>query len=385
MKIICNRETLANAFALAQNAVKSQSPKPILRNVKLEVANNEIILFATDMEMGIRVTLPCEEIQDPGCIMLPADRVMALLRESRAETVTIESDRTKTVISADSRFVFATEDPDEFPGTPIFEENNYIVTKARYIKEGIRRTIFATDSESGRFALSGVLMDYKDNTLSFVSTDGRRMAAQQVEASVQGEYPSEKTAVATVRSLTLLDRLLQHGDADVSIVLQDSSFMIQSENVFYYASLLEGRFPEWRAAIGQLRNPQSVELPIPLFSQAIRLASIVTDKASPGVVMELENNQMTVSALNIERGEMEKSFALDYPEGEMAMKLNGEYIAAFLKTVSEDTVVKMNFVDERTGVLFETNDGYRYLVMPMQLDRKKKVESNQEDVQETDE
>ena len=55
------------------------------------------------------------------------------------------------------------------------------------------------------------------------------------------------------------------------------------------------------------------------------------------------------------------------------MKLNVDFIVKFLGALDSESVVKMNFVDSRTGVLFETNDGYRYLVMPMQLDVKKQA------------
>lgn len=384
MKIICNRESLASSFGLAMYAVKAQSPKPILRNVKLEAHDGEIVLFATDMEVGIRVTFPCDQVLEAGSVIL-SDRVLFMLKECREEMVTIESDATKTVITGDSRFVFATEDPEEFPGTPTFEENNFIVTKARYVKEAIKRTIFATDNESGRYALGGVQMDYKSNLLNFVATDGRRMAAQQIDAAVQGEYPEQKTAIATVRSLTLLDRLLLHGEADVCLALQENSFMVKSENVFFYSSLLEGRFPDWRVGLGQVRNPQTIELPIQLFSQAIRLAAIVTDKTCPGVILEFGDGKMTVSAANAERGEIEKSFAIDFQNEWTALKLNEEYVSAFLRTLSDESIVKMNFVDSRTGVLFETNDGYRYLVMPMQLEPRRKPQEEEAEGSESSE
>lgn len=368
MKVICNRETLANFFGLTSGVVKAQSPKPILRNVKMEARETEIVLFATDMEVGLRIDIPCEQVLEPGSVILPADRVGGILRESKDEFVTIESDANKTVITSEARFSFATEDPEEFPGVPSFTESSFIKTKARYIKEAIKRTIFATDNESGRFALGGVFMDYKENFLNFVATDGRRMAAQQIEAVTEGEYPEQKTAIATVRSLGLLDRLLGHPDAEVAIALLDNSFMIQSENIFFYSSLLEGRFPDWRIGLGQLRNPQSLQLPVELFAQAIRFAAITTDKTSPGVILEFGCGNMTVWAASAERGEMERSFAVDYQEDVKALKLNEEFVSAFLRTCG-GTSVTMNFVDARTGVLFETDDGYRYLVMPMQLDK----------------
>lgn len=372
MKITCNREKLENAFSMVALVVKSQSPKPILRNIKLEARENEIVLFATDMEMGIRISLPCDQVQEPGCVVLPNTRVANVLKESQDEFITIESDGTRTQILGEIRFAFSTEDPEEFPGTPMFEEKQYLVTKARYIKEGIRRTIFATDNESGRYALGGVFMDYSEGFLNFVSTDGRRMAVQQVEAACCGDFPEQKSAIATVRSLQLLDRLLTKGDADVSVALLENQILVQTENLFFYASLLEGRFPSWRAGMGQLRNPETIVLPMGLFFPAIRAAGVVTENNAPGVVLAFGNGQMTITANHPENGRIEKSFPVEFSGEERRLKLSQIFISAFLRTLGDDTLITMNYVDSRTGVMFSTNDGYRYLVMPMQLDEEKK-------------
>lgn len=385
MKIICNREKLESAFSLASLAVKAQSPKPILRNIKLDARENELVLFATDMEMGIRIALPCDQVEVPGSVVLPVDRVTGVLRESQDECITIESNGTQTHILGEIRFSCSTEDPDEFPGTPTFEETDCIVTKARYIKEGIRRTIFATDNETGRYALGGVMMDYQDNYLNFVSTDGRRMAAQQVEASMKGGHSEQYSAIATTRALQMLDKILK-GDEEVSLALLENQILVQAGNIFFYASLLEGRFPNWRVGLGQIRNPKTIILPTELFTRAIRAAGVVTEKMAPGVVLEFGNGQMTITAIHVDRGRIEKNFPIDFQGDNCRLKLNQEYVNMFLKSLSDDTIVTMNYVDERTGVMFSTNDGYRYLVMPMQLeaiDRKAEETEGASQTQET--
>lgn len=370
MKVICNQAVFSSSFFLAFLGAKAQSPKPILRNVKMEAQGNEIVLYATDMESGIRASFQCDQILEPGCVILPP-KVGDFLRDLREEFVTIESDGNKVVLSGNGRLSFTTEDAEEFPGTPVFGETNYIVTKARYLKEAIRRTHFATESESGRYALGGVLMDYRDGKLNFVSTDGRRMAVQEIEASVQGEFPEQKIAIATKNSLLQLDKLLNRPDDDVSIALLDNSFKIQTEGLFYYAALLEGRFPEWRLGINQLKNPQTIQLPIGNFDYFLRRAAICTDSTNPGVVLEIGDGKMQFWSVLGTDAVDDLSFAIDYQGEPVTLKLNVKFLSDFLKTLSGDAVVQMSFVDARSGVLFKTEDGYRYLVMPMHLDRKR--------------
>lgn len=372
MKIICDCDTLAGYFNMVQTVVGDLSPKAVLRNVKMEAHDGEIVLFATDMEKGIRISFPCDRVLEPGVVLLPKALVGRFLKELQREVLTIESDKNQVMIlCGETRFKFPTEDPEEFPGTETFSESNFIVTKARYFKEGIKRTKFATDNESGRYALSGIFMDFKDNALHFVATDGRRMATQQIEASVHGEYPEQKTAIATNRSLSVLEKLLVHADAEVSIALTDNRFMVQTENLFFYSSLVEGRFPDWRIGLNQLRNPKSMSFPLEEFAKHIKRVSVVENNASPGVLLEFGNGRMTISKADTEKGDCQTSFAVDFHEDEMALKLNIGFVMDFLRVLDLESVVKMNFVDSRTGVLFETDDGYRYMVMPMQLDVKR--------------
>ncbi|MEL7267329.1 MAG: DNA polymerase III subunit beta, partial [Planctomycetota bacterium] len=50
MKVDCNRENLANAFALAASVAPARSPKEILQFVKLTATESGIVLTATDLE-----------------------------------------------------------------------------------------------------------------------------------------------------------------------------------------------------------------------------------------------------------------------------------------------------------------------------------------------
>ena len=58
-----------------------------------------------------------------------------------------------------SEFQLPSENPDEFPNVLAFEEKKYHEMPARFFREVIRRTVYATDNESSRYALGGVLVE----------------------------------------------------------------------------------------------------------------------------------------------------------------------------------------------------------------------------------
>ena len=82
-----------------------------------------------------------------------------------------------------SPFVASGVNSDSPPRIPLnsrrsrrFEESSYYEISARLLRELIRRTVFATDNESSRYALGGVKLEFGDDSVTAIGTDGRRLA-----------------------------------------------------------------------------------------------------------------------------------------------------------------------------------------------------------------
>ena len=180
MRITCDREKLLHAFQTAASVAPTRSPKPILQNLKLEVNSDKGTLMGTDLEVGIRIDVPGIVVEVPGSVILPIVRFLSILRESSDETLSVESDGRKIQVrGARSQFQLPSENPDEFPAVAAFEEQKYHEMPARFFREIVRRTVFATDTESTRYALGGVLLELGPDHITAVATDGRRLARQE--------------------------------------------------------------------------------------------------------------------------------------------------------------------------------------------------------------
>ena len=157
MKISCDREQLLQAFQTVAPVAPSRSPKPILQNVKLQVDGQQAVLSATDLEVGIRHTVAGVDVQSAGEVILSVAKFGSILRESSDETLHIEADQQGTTVRGErSQFRLSAENPAEFPQVTAFEEKSCFEIPARLLRELIRRTVFATDNESSRYALGDI-------------------------------------------------------------------------------------------------------------------------------------------------------------------------------------------------------------------------------------
>src|ERR1700730_217760 len=102
MKAVCHREGLLAACQLASVAVPSRDVKPILKNFKAVVDGDRCTLIATDTEVGIRMEVRSVKVDEPGEAILPAARLLAILREATDEELTIEANHEGSVVRGQS-------------------------------------------------------------------------------------------------------------------------------------------------------------------------------------------------------------------------------------------------------------------------------------------
>ena len=371
MKIIAHRDKLLAAFQTAATVVPNRSPKPILQNVKLEVGEEKATLVATDMEVGIRLDVSGIEVTTPGTAMLPVGQFGSLLRESSDEKLEIESDSQGSAIRGDrSEFQLPSENPDEFPVVVNFEEDKYHEIPARLLKEIIRRTVFATDTESSRYALGGVMLEMGAQTTIAVGTDGRRLAKMEGPTQAIGGHQSgEAQTIVPTRSMQIIERALSDDDAEVQVAARANDILVKSPRATIFSRLVEGRFPKWRDVIPSWQDGQSVEFTVgPLFA-SLRQAAIVSREESRGIDFRFEEGSLVLSGSTAEVGQARVEMPISYGGPPITITLDHRYLADFLKVLDPEKTFTMRIRDAESAGFCSTEDGYGYVVMPLAKDR----------------
>jgi len=367
MKITCDRAAFHSAYQLAATVAPTRSPKSILQNVKLEATEQGVVLTATDLKVGIRVEASGVQIEQPGSVVLPVGEVNSILRESTDDQLTIELKDTSIEIKGEhSRFNMPSHDPAEFPAVARFEEEKYHSVSSRLLKEVIRRTLFATDVESTRYALGGVLLEMGEQSIIAVGTDGRRLAKMEVPAvAVGGHNTGESSTIVPTRSMQLIDKALADNDTEIDIAARGNNVMVRTPSVTITARLLEGRFPKWRDVVPRRINMPRIEFEAGVIFSALRQASVVTSQESRGIEFTFENGNLIMSGTTADVGEARVELPISY-DGEMIkLELDHRFVSDFFRVLDSDRVVTLEIENSEAAALFTTDDGYSYVVMPL--------------------
>jgi len=367
MKVRCAREPLLAALQGASAVVPARSPKPVLMNVKLEVDSTSAVLLATDLEVGIRIQIEGVETIAAGAVLLPSSRLAAIVRESVPGTVfEIYSDGNATVVKAPrSQFRLPAEDAMEFPAVATFPAEPCFELTTPLVRELVKRTVFATDNESSRFALGGVLLELTEKNVTAIGTDGRRLAMMQGPASSVGGTPADAQPIVPSRAMQLVERSLGDAASPVHVAVRSSEILIRSGGTTISARLVEGRFPRWRDVFPDRPEAMHVHLLAGPFLAAVKQAAIVTSEQSKGVEFSFEPGQLVLSGRSSESGESRIELPIDHAGNTVKIKLDPRFVSDFLRVLDGGTAVTAELTDSQSACVCRTTDGYGYVIMPL--------------------
>jgi DNA polymerase-3 subunit beta len=372
MKITCDREKLLSSFQTTSAVVPARSPKPILQNIKLEVTGQGAMLMATDLEIGVRTEVAGVEVEVPGAAILPVSRFGSILRESTDDTLRIEADLQGTLVRGErSEFRLPAENPDEFPTVTAFSESKYHELPARLLRELIRRTVFATDAESSRYALGGVLLEMTDDRITAVGTDGRRLARMEGPAkSVSGHSTADQTTIVPTKAMQLVERSLAEGDAEIQIAARANDVLVRSPRVTVYSRLVEGRFPKWRDVFPKRSDAVRIELVVGPMHATVRQAAIVTSEDSRGVDFTFGDGKATVVGRAPQFGQSRIELPIAYDGTPVSITLDPRFLNDFLRVLDPEKTFTLELKDAESAAVCHTDDGYGYVLMPLARDHR---------------
>ncbi len=366
MKVSIKRDSFSSVFQLAAAVAPSRSPKPILQNVKLQADKNQSLLMATDQEIGVKLNVVDVDVHSPGAVVIPVHRMSMILRECTDEVLKIDATPEKTVILGQrSRFELAGQNPDEFPEIASFEEKDYYEISANVLRELIHRTLFATETESSRYALGGVLLEVDGNTLIAVGTDGRRLAKMEGVLKKVGQPASNASTIVPARAMQILERMLPQDDAVVQFATRGNDLLVRDARGLFYSRLVEGRFPKWRDVIPKRTDAHKIEIPVGPLLSTVRQAAIVASEESRGIDFTFANGSLILANSTAEIGQTRIEMPVAYDGPELTISLDHGYVADFLKVLPLDKTFTLDVVNSELAAYCTTDDKYGYVIMPL--------------------
>jgi DNA polymerase III subunit beta len=367
MKLSISRDAFFAALQLVGRAVSSRSTLPSLSGVKLTAGPNELILAATDTEIGLTMKLADVSVETEGTLLLPGRLLGDVVRSLPSGEVTMAlrtEQRDAKLTAGSAHFHLRTLPAEDFPRLPEFTDDGAKLP-AGPLTDTIDRVARAASRDEVRPILTGVLVQAEGTRLTMVATDSYRLSVKHTE--LEQALPEPIEANVPARALRELARIVaQEGPDDVSISLARNQAVFQAGSVVLFSRLIEGQFPSWRQLVPESFEHE-VRLPREELLEVARRISQLAQRNAP-LRFAFAEGELTVGAETPEVGDASEALPAPYSGEPLEIAFNPQFLIEGLESVDGDELAIKLSSPLRPGLLQPVGrEDFSYLVMPIRL------------------
>ncbi|RME72691.1 MAG: DNA polymerase III subunit beta [Verrucomicrobia bacterium] len=375
MKFKVNRDHFSNGLAQVLNVVGTRPTMPVLSNVLIEAEDDHLDLTTTNLDLGIRCRIKAT-IQQSGSSTLPVRRLASIVRELPSLDVLVETSANHQVklTSGGSNFRIMGIPKEDFPPLPEFADEHTFTLEQSVLSQMVASVAYAQSQDESRHFLNGVYFDFKDDKLTLVATDGRRLALVHREMDFGGNEGG--SLILPAKTVGELQRLLaKDEELSVSVAFNDRrvAFHIEvpdndsglTDKVQLISKVVEGNYPNYQQVIPKEVH-QRVKVDRELFLQCIHRAALVTSDKSNSVKIKLSNSLLEINAASPDFGEAHESLAVEYNGPDLQVAFNPGFLMDPLKALSKDQVI-FELKDEVSPGVFKTDGNFLCVIMPVRF------------------
>jgi len=361
MTAVCeqiSRRDLAAALAICGRVVPRRALAEVYQSVSLAAGAAE----ATDGELRVSVPIP----YDGEPILLPYSRLEALTRACTGDQLEIDSeDGQATIRAGGGRWRLPTVNHSEWPSVEAVETVPVARIPGDQLRRALDGVLDAADSESSRYALSGVRVEVEDGVVHVVATDGRRLHTCEIEID---QAVDDCQLLIPARAATLLAALCRQTDEEVQIERAGEEVRCTwpDSGMWLLCRQLAGNFPRWRDVIPERPEATRVVVRADELAQALRQAAICTSETSKAITLTL-GEQITAAAESSEAGASTVKLDAIEATGTVSLRVDPAYCVAWLRKVDGTEPITIEATDAGSALVFRSEDATG-VVMPIGVD-----------------
>lgn len=251
---------------------------------------------------------------------------------------------------------FQCDPVESFPTIDLLGEGfENIFIPATELLDAISSVLYTVPSENTKTDLTGILFEAKDGILNLVGCDGYRCAWAQIP------YEKEFRFILPKQSAKCLESLGLTGDVEIEFNYKTAAFKTSDYTVI--SRLLGGLFIEYHSVFPKQCKYITV-IERNALSSALHRASICTDKKPFSVILEFNENILSLSA-NSSSAQYHEDIAIEDAVGSIKIAFNIVYLLEAIKNIASDKV-SIGITSPRSPMLFQDGD-FKAIVLPVRL------------------
>jgi DNA polymerase III subunit beta len=363
MKVVCQRDDLAQKLGVVARAVSTRANVQILSGVLLRAETGRLNLAATDMELSLRSSLEAQ-VGGEGSVVVPGRLLVELVRLLPESEVTFEHRAEENVLrvtcgpSSATLNTYAAED---FPRLPDLDTvGTFTVDRGSFL-DTVSRVARSASRDESRPVLTGILVRFEAGKLVMAATDSYRLSVK--ETALEGDTP-ELEAIIPARALGELARIAQDGDT-VELGVHENQVVFATGDAWLTSRRIDGQFPNYKQLLPEAFEHE-VTLPRGEILDVVRRVGVVVQRTSP-IQLRFAEGELTVFARTQDVGEAKESLPVQFSGDPLEIGFNSDFLREGIESIAAEEIQLRLISPLRPAVIEGDEDDPTYLIMPIRL------------------
>ena len=373
MKFIVSSLKFLKSLQALSGVIGSNNTLPILDDFLFQLSDSGLKITVSDLETTMTVNVTPDVMEGAGEVTIPARILLDIMKNfpDVPVTVNVSEDTLAVVLNAgEGQYKLSGHKSDEFPQIPVMEDTSVWEIPADVLARGFEKTVFATGNDEIRPIMSGVLMEMKENSMTFVATDAHKLVRYRrtdLRSDVQASFIMPKKPINQLKNI-----LGSLGDEPVKIEFNRTNASYVFGDYKLVCRLIEGHYPNYEAVI-PAKNPNQLVIDRQLFLSAIRRVAVFSSKATHQVRFKIAGQEILLTAEDIDfYNEAKERLACSYTGDDIEIGFNSRFFQEMLNNLDTEEVKLEMSAPNRAGILTPVNnetagEDILMLLMPVML------------------
>ena len=370
MKLICLQENIKEGLFILERIASKNQNLPLLNNIILKTEKGLLKTFATDLEIGVEINIPCK-VEKEGEVVVPVKTISQFISNLPNTKITIEeNNNNKITIEADGiKTTIPISNKEEFPIIPKVKKENTIKINPNVLKNGITQVLNSVAISHPIQEILGVLFVVKDGFLKIISTDSFRLSEKTIYQKNNYTTTLNQTFILPQKTAQELVRIINQ-EEDVEMRIEPNQILFSLKNINIVSRLISGNYPNYEQIIPKKTDSAALIDKNELILKT-KLASLFSSKINDiKIILNPDKKTLELKSADQYKGEFSTTINTEIKGDGFEVVFNYKYVLDGLANISDENIIfealdifsdkNVDYVD---AVLYSINKIYKQQVI----------------------
>lgn len=238
-----------------------------------------------------------------------------------------------------------------------FTKPNFIIN-GKVFRDATTKVLYAINPSHQQRNLQGMSINFSEEEICFVGTDGRRLSEYKVK-----NISDLKEGIFLFKYDFVMGlRRLADSDAHLAFEFDDRSVKVAFDNVIFWGQIIIGdEFPEYKQILNNFENAVVLDKEV-LMSSLLPFNDVLNPDDNYRLTFSLEGNEML---LRCDVAEFKYDGEVDFP-GAFVIDINGQFMIQTIDVIKDDKIA-LKFTDDDSVLIFDSGnfEDQKALITPL--------------------